>query len=275
MKMANVPPPAGRSRRDEAVFPDAGTRLPAVRRDPGADPPIVWLHGWACSSTGELMPAAVQPSLRGRRSLLVDFLGHGYSDRPTDFAYTVEAHAGTIVALLDGLALSSYALVGHSMGGGIAIHVAAARPDVVSSLVLAETWIDPHGEEVFDGQTEDEFVRRGFADFIAADEKAAEAQPSSVPAAHVGITRLVEPRALYREDVSMRDGTDPATRLLLAGLRMPRWHLQGELSDPEPEFEREMAEMGVGWRVVPKTGHAMGLVNPEGLADAVADLLPT
>ena len=62
---------------------------------PGEDPPLVWLHGWQCSSTGELLPAAVQPPLQGRRSLLVDFLGHGYSDKPLDFKYGLEEHART------------------------------------------------------------------------------------------------------------------------------------------------------------------------------------
>jgi hypothetical protein len=33
---------------------------------PGADPPLLWLHGWVCSSTGELMPAAVQVHSAGR-----------------------------------------------------------------------------------------------------------------------------------------------------------------------------------------------------------------
>ena len=45
---------------------------------PGDDPPLLWLHGIMCSSTGELMQAAVQPELRGRRQLLIDFLGYGY-----------------------------------------------------------------------------------------------------------------------------------------------------------------------------------------------------
>jgi len=31
--------------------------------------------------------------------------------------------------------------------------------------------------------------------------------------------------------------------------------------------------MGVGWKVVPKTGHAMGLENPEGLAQVVAEVV--
>src|SRR6476661_2651316 len=73
---------------------------------PGDDPPLIWLHGWQCSSTGELLPAAVQPALRGRRSLLVDLLGHGYSDKPPAFEYSIEAHARTIVALLDELGIA-------------------------------------------------------------------------------------------------------------------------------------------------------------------------
>ena len=55
---------------------------------------------------------------------------------------------------------------------------------------------------------------------------------------------------------------------------MPRWYLQGEASDPEPDLQRDLAAIGVEWKVVPDTGHAMGLQNPEGLAQAVADVLP-
>jgi hypothetical protein len=45
------------------------------------------------------------------------------------------------------------------------------------------------------------------------------------------------------------------------------------LSDPEPGLEEDLAAMGVGWKVVPKTAHVMGLQNPEGLAQAVAEVL--
>lgn len=199
---------------------------------PGADPPLLWLHGWQCSSTGELLPAAVQAPLRGRRSLLIDLLGHGYSDKPHDFAYSKEEHARTVVALIDELGITECGLVGHSMGGGVAVHVAAARPDVVSLLVMAEGSIDAEGGEPMDGQTEREFVERGFADLLEARSKDAQAQPGSLGAAHLGITRLVEPRALYREAVSMAEGTNPPIRPLLRDLPMPRWYLMGELSDP-------------------------------------------
>lgn len=68
--------------------------------------------------------------------------------------------------------------------------------------------------------------------------------------------------------------TTPTLRSLLGGLDMPRWYFLGGLSDPAPEFEREMSEMGVGWKVVPEAGHPMGLQNPLGFAQAVADVLP-
>jgi pimeloyl-ACP methyl ester carboxylesterase len=240
---------------------------------PGEDPPLLWLHGWQCSSTGELMAAAVQPPLRGRRSLLVDFLGHGYSDRPIDFAYTREEHARTIVALIDAMGLDECGLVGHSMGGAVAVHVAAARPAVVSLLVVAEPAIDPGGDAPFGGQTEDHFVERGFGELLEAQSSEAMAKPTGIRAAHAGITRLVDAHALHREGVSLEHGTSPSVRSLLGKLEMPRWYLQGELSDPEPGLESELAAMGVSWKVVPNTGHPMGIENPEGLAHAVAEVL--
>lgn len=240
---------------------------------PGSDPPLLWLHGWQCSSTAELLPAAVQAPLRERRSLLIDFLGHGYSDRPPDFGYRREDHARTVVFLIDALGLSDCGVVGHSMGGAVGVHVAAARSDSVSLLIIAEAPIDAGGEVHLGGQSESEFVERGFSELLEAQAKKALAQPDGLPAAHLGITRIVEPRAIHREAFSAARGTNPSVRSLLPELQIPRWYLQGELSDPEPDLERDLAAMGVGWKVVPMTGHPMGLQNPEGFAQAVDHVL--
>jgi pimeloyl-ACP methyl ester carboxylesterase len=242
---------------------------------PGDGPPLVWVHGWQCSSTGELLPAAVQAPLKGRRSLLVDLFGHGYSDKPVDFTYTLVDHARTVVDLLESLGFDEFGLVGHSMGGEICIRVAAALPDRVTLLVMAEGTLDPHGEEVFSGQTEDEFADTGFAALLAAMRERATADPTGVPAVHLGLTSGLEPRAIYREDVSMRDGHDPAARSLLGELAAERWYLWGALSDPQPEFDRGIEELGVTVARVPGTGHAMGLQNPEGLAEAIAGIVST
>ncbi len=241
---------------------------------PGDGPPLLWLHGWQCSSTGELLPAAVRTPLRGRRSLLIDFLGHGYSDKPLDFGYALEDHARTIVALIDALGLTECGLVGHSMGGGVAIRVAAARPGIVSLLVMAEGALGlGDGAAPFDGQPEDWYVEHGFPELLTSQALEAEAQPTGLRAAHLGITRLVEPRAIFREAVSMSHRTEPSILSLLAGLTMPRWYLLGELSDREPEADRDLTAIGVGLKIVANTGHVMGLQNPEGLAETVAEAL--
>jgi len=140
---------------------------------PGDDPPLLWLHGLMCSATGELIQAAVQPELRGRRQLLIDFLGYGYSDRPTGFGYTLEDHARTIVALIEDLALTACGVIGHSMGGGVAILVAAARPHIVSPLILAEgrLGLDPDGPDPIAAQSEQDFVERGFADLLGRSDE--------------------------------------------------------------------------------------------------------
>src|SRR6185437_9504762 len=65
---------------------------------PGARPAIVWLHCLGGAAMGYVQVAG-QPGLAGRRSLLVDLLGFGCSDRPEGFGYTLEEQAGTVAAL--------------------------------------------------------------------------------------------------------------------------------------------------------------------------------
>lgn len=123
-----------------------------------------------------------------------------------------------------------------------------------------------------DGQTEERFVERGFRELIEAQEREAEAEPGGLRATHLGITRLVEPRALYREAVSLDEGTDPPVREVLRSLRRARTYLVGELSGSNG-LEADLASSGIGWKVVPRTGHAMGLQNPEGFAETIADVV--
>ena len=220
------------------------------------------------------MQAAAQPELRGRRQLLIDFLGYGYSDRPVGFGYTLEDHARTIAAVIDDLALPECAVVGHSMGGGVGILVASARPHIVSLLIMAEGRLgpDPDGPDPIAAQSEQDFVERGFADLLDGQTRDAEALPDGLRAAHLGITRLVAPYALHRAEVARGRDTDPPLRSLVRALQMPRWYLDGAESEPSgPRDDLEAA--GVAFRVVPDTGHMMALQNPRGLAQTIAEIL--
>lgn len=67
---------------------------------PGKDPVRVYVHGLGATSPLYFAQSAVHPLLAGHRSLLIDLLGHGHSDRPTSFSYTLEDHADTLAAAL-------------------------------------------------------------------------------------------------------------------------------------------------------------------------------
>ena len=84
----------------------------------------------------------------------------------------------------------------------------------------------------------------------------------------------MQPFALRLGQASPDSGTpgrrDPPTRSVLERLHMPRWYLVGAVGDPE-DLVPGLAALGVGWKVVPDPGHPMGLQNPAGFAQAVAE----
>ena len=78
------------------------------------------------------------PALSGRRALLIDRLGAGYSDRPDDFGYSVEDHAAYLYEMLVALDLRDIVLFGHSLGGAVAICLAGLLKRRLRQLILTE-----------------------------------------------------------------------------------------------------------------------------------------
>src|SRR3712207_2377051 len=109
----------------------------------GEEPVCVYLHGLGTAASADFPHIAGDPQLARYRALLIALLGYGFSDRPASFSHTLEAHAEIIARLLDQLGVNQCHVTGHSMGSSIAIALAAARPDPVSGLVVAECNFDP------------------------------------------------------------------------------------------------------------------------------------
>lgn len=77
-----------------------------------------------------------------RRAVALDLRGHGASDPPVDGVYALEGFASDVAAVVDAVGLSRFVLVGHSMGGDVAMTYAAQHPDRVAGLLL----VDPNGD---------------------------------------------------------------------------------------------------------------------------------
>jgi EmrB/QacA subfamily drug resistance transporter len=108
--------------------------FPMVYREAGEGPPILLVHGLIDSS---LTWRKVAPALGLRHRVVVpDLFGHGASAGPAGIDYSLGGHAGTLRDLLDELGLDRVTVVGHSLGGGVALDFAYLFPERVDRMVL-------------------------------------------------------------------------------------------------------------------------------------------
>ena len=94
-----------------------------------ASPCVLALHGWRRDRSD------FRTVLSGLDALAVDLPGFGASPAPPE-AWGGAEYARALVPVLEELALPAV-VVGHSFGGRVAVHLAAAHPDMVSGVVLA------------------------------------------------------------------------------------------------------------------------------------------
>ncbi|WP_405631379.1 alpha/beta hydrolase [Streptomyces sp. NBC_00016] len=247
----------------QAEFDGAGSHVRWTESQ-GAGPARVYVHGLGAASAVYHAHVAARPELAGRRSLFVDLPGHGISDRPADFGYTLDEHADALAAALDAAGVTGAELVAHSMGGSVAVVLAHRRPDLVARLVLTEANLDPFpppsaGSSGIASYTEEEFVDSGYARVLG-----------KVGPMWAATMRLADPRALYRTAVGLRRGSDPVMREILVALdAVERVYLQGALTG---ELDGADALKAAGVRVVtvPGAGHNIMFDNPDAFVRAVA-----
>jgi pyruvate dehydrogenase E2 component (dihydrolipoyllysine-residue acetyltransferase) len=111
-----------------------GKRLRYLDLGQGDGPAIVFVHGFGADLNTWMFN---QPALAERhRTVAFDLSGHGGSTKTLDFPLDAAGFAGDIDHVLAALGIDRVHLVGHSMGGAIALSFAAAYPARVASLML-------------------------------------------------------------------------------------------------------------------------------------------
>ncbi|AKN17521.1 alpha/beta fold hydrolase [Mycobacterium haemophilum] len=102
----------------------------------GSGPALLLIHGIGDNSTTW---TPVHAKLAQRFTVIApDLLGHGQSDKPRA-DYSVAAYANGMRDLLSVLGIERVTLVGHSLGGGVAMQFAYQFPQLVDRLILVST----------------------------------------------------------------------------------------------------------------------------------------
>lgn len=127
----------------ERFFDSDGVRIRYL--DLGEGEAVVLLHGFALSAEVNWGLTGLLDSLPEKyRMLALDQRGHGRSDKPHDPEDYGLAFVEDVIRLLDALEIEKAHVVGYSMGGTLALRLAADHPDRVRSVVIGGAgWAPP------------------------------------------------------------------------------------------------------------------------------------
>lgn len=254
-------------------------------QEQGVGPPLVLLHGFTGSAVSwqdHLLPFAAQ-----HRVLAIDLPGHGRtSSPPTPDRYTMQAVCNDLVSIFAILDLSGVNLLGYSMGGRLALYIAATQPAYLSRLIL---------ESASPGlETTDQRLAR-----IDSDERlAAEIEANGISAfverwqrlpLFATQNRMPEERRnrLNNQRLSnnasglanslrgMGTGRQPSLWSRLGTIHLPVLLLAGELDEKYAALARQMetALPRAQLQLFSDTGHNVHLENPESFTGRVLAFL--
>jgi pimeloyl-ACP methyl ester carboxylesterase len=251
----------------------------------GQGEPLLLVHGLGGAAANWLALAPLL--LAGRRLLVPELPGHGGSSALLA-APSLNAYADRLGLLLEQEGLTSAGVVGHSLGGAIALRLSIRRPDAVSALVLAGAAgissgrrraryaltitgivkpgrrLAPHRRRIASSNLLKRVVfgRWGASDPPALPQELAEAFLSG-PARHTDTVSAG--KALVRDDPRSDLDRVRCPSLVLWGAR----DNQLPVEDAFDYARRLRARL----RVIADCGHLLIGERPDACADAIADFL--
>jgi len=251
----------------------------------GEGKPLLLLHGFTGShSTWE--PFVSNLSVK-YRLLMPDLVGHGQSDAPADpERYSIERCVDDLLAMLDRLDIGGFDLLGYSMGGRVALHLALAAPERVRRLVLesASPGIDDPAERAARVASDETLAQRieqegleAFIDYweriplFASQERLPEATRQRLRAQRLSNP----PTGLANSLRGMGAGAMTPVWSRLGELTMPALLMAGELDEKYVGLTRVMAEAipAASVHIVLNAGHATHLEAPAPFIEAVTAFL--
>lgn len=118
-----------------------GVRMRVI--EAGAGQPILLVHGFLVSHIE--FDDVIDPLAARFRVVAPDLPGFGDSEKPspTRYPYGIEAFSEALADIIAAMELGRVSILGHSMGGAVALTLAASHPELVDRLVLVDALVYP------------------------------------------------------------------------------------------------------------------------------------
>ena len=100
--------------------------------------PLILIHGFSDSSLA--YRGVIKKMQDNFHIYAVDLRGHGYTDKPDQFAYTIQQHAEDVIAFADAIDIDTFYLAGQSMGSITSQAIAFSYPRRVRKVALISTF---------------------------------------------------------------------------------------------------------------------------------------
>lgn len=255
-------------------------------------PRVLALHGWL-DNAASFVPLAAH--LEGIDLVVPDLPGHGRSahlPRGADYSFAASVHA--VLDIADALGWERFALLGHSMGAGIASLVAASSPQRIERFVAIEAL----GALAEAPERTVERLRDAVAAARALPGKRLRVFPDPEPAVRARmqsnglsepVARLLVERGLRGVDGGYQWSSDPRltlptmlrmtedqVRALVAGIECPTRVIYAAPPQPylpEPLRSQRSALLPDGEQVVIEGSHHLHMEDPAAVAAAIGDFL--
>ncbi len=243
-------------------------------------PTIVMIHGLGCSLKYWNCVFDAE-EFSEYRLIALDLPGFGESEKPETYDYRFDTQATMMFAALDALQAQDVILVGHSMGGAIAILMALQRPEAIRQLIVIEPNLRAGdvqlGRKIVDYASE--------ADFIAHYEEFRALAIATVTGwfvnfqqtdvdEYIGELLKTTPISMYRSAHSLISvTTGPQFIRRFQQLPLIKHFLIGEETLKDRPKLKEVLGEGVETVVVPGVGHMMMVDDPRIFTSAFASIL--
>jgi pimeloyl-ACP methyl ester carboxylesterase len=266
-------PPGGGGANDAAVIdasvPSADGVPIQYHAEGKGEPALVFIHCWSCDST--YWAEQVRHFAPLHRVVTLDLGGHGRSG-PERGEWSIASFARDVEAVVKKLDLKRVVLLGHSMGGPVALEAARLMPERVVALVPVDTIQDAESkvdeadlkayleamEKDFKGTT-DRFVRTMFLESAdpALVDRIASDMASAPPAVAIG---------------AIRSGATYDARESLQALKIPIHAINSEKYPLKLEVNRRYAPQFLV-TVMPGTGHFPMLEKPDEFSRVAGEVI--